>query len=161
MIPNGNQRTDVESGAGSSLLNKWFKYKKLSKCTPRFRAQGDGFTLLKPTDSSKSWILAQRLGWPIRTSSVLSSFSFRKLAAIQSRISERQCAHHVHRRSSMCGRTTPNSKNLGEFGTQRQQERFAANGSTAKSLSLRSLSSGDQLIGLKSLRKLSKKKLTG
>jgi len=49
------------------------KDKKLSKYTPRFRAQGDGFALLLYTDSSKSWNLAKRLGWPIKTSSVLSS----------------------------------------------------------------------------------------
>jgi len=39
------------------------------KCTPRFRAHGNSFTLILPTSSFKSWILAKRLGCPIRPSS--------------------------------------------------------------------------------------------
>jgi len=66
------------------------KEKELSKYTPMFRAQCDGFTLLIPIDSSKSPILFKRLGWPIRTSSVSSSFSLREFAAIQSRLTEMQ-----------------------------------------------------------------------
>jgi len=53
VIPNGNQRTDVVCSRDSSLLKKPLENKALSKYIPKFRAQGDGFTVFMPTDSSK------------------------------------------------------------------------------------------------------------
>jgi len=53
------------------LWTNGLKGKALSKYTPRFRAKGDGFNLLMPIKSSKSGILATRLGWLIRMMPVI------------------------------------------------------------------------------------------
>jgi len=52
----------VQIGRVSGILKNWFEKQSAVVVHPWFRAQGDGFSLLMPTDSSKSRILAKLLG---------------------------------------------------------------------------------------------------
>jgi len=92
-----------------------------------FAHKVNGFIVILPTVSSKSCILAKRLGWPIRSSSVQPSpCSLRKLAAIQSRILHRRwltvlrCYRSIHKMCcryafyTWCGMVRPSPANAAD-----------------------------------------------
>jgi len=73
---------------GSNHVNKRLEWMRVVQVRPRYRTQGNCFTLVLSSDNSNRRILDKLLRFPIGAISFSSSLNSRKLAAIQFRILE-------------------------------------------------------------------------